>query len=87
MPAFEKNEKLIYDTKANIEYIKNDWTDSLGQQYVMWLEETLQKLISIERKREIVGLKAQKIMLLCDTTDKADSEERQKVLKLERKFR
>lgn len=84
MPHFEKNEKLIYDTKANIEYIKSDWTDSLGQQYVMWLEDTLGKLISIEQKRETVALKTQEILSTCGETDAQDGEERPKVLKLVR---
>lgn len=66
------DETILSNTKATIEYVKETWTDSLGTQYILWLEQTLKKLQQIEKHREIIRLKAEKIRLLCEEIETTD---------------
>ena len=66
MANIEGSESVIRDTTKTIELIKDNWSDSLGEQYIRWLEQTEKQLKHIERRREIIQLKAEKIRILCE---------------------
>lgn len=66
MSNTEYGEIVIRNEEKTIEFIKSNWNDMIGRQYVCWLEQVLGKLKQIERQREVVRLKAAKIALLCE---------------------
>lgn len=80
MANIENSEIVIRDTAKTIEFVKTNWSDSLGKQYICWLEQTLEKLKHLERRREILRLKAEKITLLCEQIASTDDDQL-KVLK------
>lgn len=81
MLSSEIGEKTVFETKSTIEFIKANWKDSLGEQYVRWLEQSLERIKQMERSREIIRLKAEKIQLLCEDISSSDGDT-PKVLKL-----
>lgn len=80
MPFAENSEKVVYETQKNIEKVKENWKDPIGNQYVCWLEQTLEKLRQLEKRREIIRLKVEKISLLCENIQSTD-EDSPKLLK------
>ena len=74
MSSVENSEKVIFETELIIENVKNNWRDPVGKQYVCWLEQTLEKLKQLERRREIIRLKAEKIALLCENIASTDAD-------------
>ncbi len=80
MGSIENSEIIVHETAKTIEFVRSNWSDSLGGQYVCWLEQTAEKLKQIERRREIARLKMEKIALLCEQMPSAD-EDSPKVLK------
>lgn len=80
MANIENSEIIIHDTAKTIEFVKSNWSDQLGNQYVCWLEQTLEKLKHLERRREVMRLKAEKITLLCEQIASTDDDQ-PKVLK------
>ncbi len=74
MLSSEIGEKTIFETKATIEFIKANWKDSLGEQYILWLEQSLERIKQLERSREIIRLKAEKIHLLCEEISSSDGD-------------
>ena len=67
-------EKVSFETKSAIEYIKDNWKDDFGAGYIHWLEETLEKIRSIEKKRELIHLKAEKIKVVCTMISSSDGD-------------
>ena len=80
MANIENSEIIIHDTAKTIEFVKSNWSDPLGNQYVCWLEHTLGKIKHIERRRDMMRLKAEKITLLCEQIASSDDDQ-PKVLK------
>lgn len=80
MANIENSEIVIHDTAKTIEFVKSNWSDSLGNQYVCWLEQMLEKLKHLERRREVMRLKVEKITLLCEQIASTDDAQ-PKVLK------
>lgn len=80
MANIENSEIVLHETAKTIELVKSNWSDPLGKQYVCWLEQTLEKLKHLERRREIIRLKAEKITLLCKQVSSSDDDQ-PKVLK------
>lgn len=75
MTNIENSKIVIHDTAKTIEFIKANWSDPLGNQYVCWLEQALEKLKHLERRREVMRLKAEKIALLCEQISCADDDQ------------
>lgn len=80
MANIENSEIIIHDTAKTIEFVKSNWSDPLGNQYVCWLEQTLGKIKHMERRREMMRLKAEKTTLLCEQIASSDDDQ-PKVLK------
>lgn len=79
MANIENSERIIHETSKTIEFVQSNWSDSCGDQYVCWLEQTIETLKRLERRREVLRLKAEKITLLCEQISSADDQP--KVLK------
>ena len=72
---------LLYDLHAATEFLKQNWTDSLGKQYILWLEQTQAKIKEIERRREIISLKKEKMKLICESiSSEGDADEPKKLI-------
>lgn len=80
MAAIKNSEIITHETAKTIDYVKSNWSDPLGNQYISWLEQTLEKVKHLERRREILRLKAEKITLLCEQVASTDNDQ-PKVLK------
>lgn len=80
MTNVENSEIVVHETAKTIEFVRANWSDSLGAQYICWLEQILEKLKHLEHHREIMRLKAEKITLLCEQIASAPDDE-PKVLK------
>lgn len=74
MPLDSNIEQIVYETKSTIEFVKNNWKDPIGDQYIYWLEQTLEKIKKMEHHREIIQLKIEKISLLCEKIASADDD-------------
>lgn len=74
MANIENSESVIHETTKTIEFVKANWTDPVGKQYVYWLEQTLEKLKQLERHREVMQLKAKKVALLCEQVSSTDDD-------------
>lgn len=66
MSNIENGEKVLFETTKTLEFVRSNWTDSIGTQYSNWLEEQLESIKRMEQRREIIHLKALKIKLICD---------------------
>lgn len=75
MTDAKNSEIVIRDTVKTIDHVKSNWRDPLGEQYICWLEQTLENLKRMERSREIIRLRAEKIALLCGQAASADSDQ------------
>jgi len=80
MSVAENNTKLIRETQATIDFVRDNWVDPLGYQYIYWLEQTLERIRQLELRREIIHLKIEKISLYCNNVLSTD-DEAPKVLK------
>lgn len=80
MANIENSEIVIHDTVKTIDFVESNWRDPLGNQYVCWLEQMLEKLKHLERRREVIRLKAEKITLLCEQIA-STNDDQPKVLK------
>lgn len=67
--------KIVLRTTANTkEYVNDHWKDSFGAQYSLWLEQTSEKLQQMERQREVLHLRKEKITLLCESVAADDND-------------
>ena len=84
MYSNEIGKNTLLETKAIIEFIKTNWKDSLGEQYVRWLEQSLAQIKQMEIRRESIRQKAEEIQLLCEEISSSDGDT-PKTLKITRK--
>jgi len=58
------------------EFLRQNWTDEIGAQYIQWLEHAQEALRQAERHREIVCLKKEKVAAICrDILENGDEDE------------
>ena len=72
MGISEEGKIVIQGTAKTKEFVKYHWQDSIGAQYVHWIEQTEEKLKQIDRQREILHIKCKKIALLCKSVSSDD---------------
>ena len=75
---------LLNELQTAIDFLKQNWTDSIGNQYILWLEQTQTKIKEIERRREIISLKKVKIKLICESIKSEGDADDPKKLTLKR---
>ena len=75
---------LLNELQTAIDFLKQNWTDSIGKQYILWLEQTQTKIKEIERRREIISLKKVKIKLICESINSEGDADDPKKLTLKR---
>lgn len=75
MLSSEDSGRVVQETQSAIEFIRDNWTDEIGRQYICWLEEVHKKMKEIERRKKVIQFKVQKIFLICEdiTTTATDS--------------
>lgn len=76
---------LLNELHIMTDFIKENWMDPLGKEYVLWLERTQNQIKTMERKREILGLKKEKIRLICEDICANGDADNPKTLTLKRK--
>ena len=68
------NNDILRETEKTVEFVKANWTDALGNEYVVWLERILGEIKLMEMQREINRKKKEKIMILCSVIESDDDD-------------
>lgn len=69
------NNDILRETEKTVEFVKTNWTDALGNEYVVWLERILGEIKLMEMQREINRKKKEKIMILCSVIESDDDDD------------
>lgn len=76
----EHNRLLLTELSKSREFIQQNWKDPIGDQFVAWVLQSEENLKKIERKREIIRLKCEKIKILCQDARTENEDATQKIL-------
>lgn len=75
--------QLLAEHERIAEFVKQNWSDPIAKQYLMWMEQTKQNIEQMERSREIINLKKMKIKLLAQSVIDGGEEDEPKVYRRE----
>lgn len=81
----QSNEKIVYDLFECAECIKQNWSDSVGRQYTIWLYRAVKKIVQMEEERKSIRLKSAKIQEACKKILECGDEEKPKTRALKHK--
>lgn len=65
MTVNDKGRNVLTNVNEAKDFIRENWPDKIGEQILLWLDNIESELSSLERRRELVSLKKQKIYMVC----------------------
>ena len=81
----EMTQQALLELRKSKEFIRDNWSDSLAQQYIIWIEQIENDLKSLEQKRETSLSKLCEIQKICNQiADNSEGEDEPKTLRLTR---
>lgn len=73
MFSTDNGKKVIHLTNSVSNFIKNNWNDFVGKEYVNFLEQVLNKLKGIEQKKEGINQRVDYINGICEEIIASDN--------------
>lgn len=76
----ELKQQTLIELRKSKEFIKLNWSDSVAEQYFIWIEQTEERLKKIEQRRETIHSNLCDILTICQNAVE-DSDDEPKTLK------
>ena len=79
---YNEGRYIISEIQKLKEFIQQNWSDSIAEQYLIWLSNVEKKLTAFEGEKEKISLRTAKIKLICNQIINESDEENPRVKEL-----